>query len=632
MVFHNPWGLIALVSIPVILGLHFFRSHRKTRRIGGLHLWRFAPARMPIGRKFTRLFRNLSLLFQLLAAILLSLLLAGMDLPERDTARHFTVILDDSISMTAGVKSSAAGRVKTAFLEWAKPKDKFTVALSSLRPRVLAGPFASKDEVTQALNGWTPASPASHLESAINLASKFLTENEKILFLTDSAAPTTAYAKALEVHAEGRPLENAAIDYADRVRVALGKDKVFLTLRAYSGAERSCKIQARAEGQTIFEQEVALAPDKPLSVSFITTACDHPIELLLPEDALSADNRAVLAPVPPRSVFVYIADEDAATEFFRRAVEAVPYARVSSDPAVANLVFLNTRNFPLAETESADETSTATESAAPGPAPAPSRGPVPEPEHSGLQELYPLASVLCFLPEPEIGAEPRLAQGRDLLLDHQNVIVNALPLEGVLWPYFETEKIAGFSTLIAFREQPLLQAGRVSEFQERYYLNLLRDRTNIFRTTAWPVLVQGLVEACRDAMPGMARTNYRVGEVVGLSVREENDPAARYTILRDGTPDPAFTDMKEIPRVLTGLGAGLYEIRTGAKTLARFSVNLFAPEESDLRGLSARKADFEKLVPASVTEARTNSLLFILVFFLTAVLTGLSWVFQDISR
>ena len=101
MVFTNPLGLLALLSLPVIVALHFFRDRRRVVRIGGLHLWDFARTSLPTGRRFDRLLRSLSLWCQLLAALLMSLIIAGLDLPDKSRIRHHTVILDDSVSMQA---------------------------------------------------------------------------------------------------------------------------------------------------------------------------------------------------------------------------------------------------------------------------------------------------------------------------------------------------------------------------------------------------------------------------------------------------------------------------------------------------------------------------------------------------
>src|SRR5690606_13385221 len=103
----NPWGLLGLLAIPVIIGLHFFRQQRRSRIIGGLHLWDFARLATPSGRRFERLRSSLPLIFQILAALLLTLLLAGFDVPLKKSARHYAIILDDSVSMQAEVLGSS---------------------------------------------------------------------------------------------------------------------------------------------------------------------------------------------------------------------------------------------------------------------------------------------------------------------------------------------------------------------------------------------------------------------------------------------------------------------------------------------------------------------------------------------
>src|SRR4051794_33398036 len=138
MIFLNPWGLLALLSIPAIVALHFFRDRRRVRRIGGLHLWEFARVKLPAGRRLDRLIRSLPLLFQLLAALVLSLLIAGMDWPTRLQARHFTVIADDSISMQARAhNTSSAERAVSAATGWAHDSDRFTLVAAGARPHLM---------------------------------------------------------------------------------------------------------------------------------------------------------------------------------------------------------------------------------------------------------------------------------------------------------------------------------------------------------------------------------------------------------------------------------------------------------------------------------------------------------------
>lgn len=594
MVFTNPWGLLALLAIPLIVGLHFFRDRRRIQRVGGLHLWQFARTSMPVGRRFDRFQRNLPLLFQLLAALLLSLLLAGFDIPKEDTRRHYALIVDDSASMQAGGAESAAAKARELVTEWARGGDRFTLIAAGLRPRIIAGPFAEKAELLGALGRWAPEEPGCDIEGALGLASKFLTGDEKILFLTDDEAAARAYAPRLEIAALGKARENAAIQFADRIRAGAGKDRIVVTMGAYSkgAGARTVAFSASVEGKAFLKREVRLEPQKPVSQTFETTEISRPIELALGEDALAIDNSAVLAPVAVKTVRAAVLALGDATDPVTKALRAVPNVALSEAVPQADLVFTAARDY------------------------------APSPRNRRLG-LFPYLSDL-----DSSKTQPRLAEGRAVVIDRRHPATAGLELGGVLWPFVSATRAAGARTpLLAIQGTPLLWFEPLSGGRGQYRFNLLWDRTNLFRQAAWPVLVQGIVEECRDAIPGLARANFRVGETVALNVESSGTLAGRYELLRDGA---AHAKYETLPEALSGLPAGGYELRQdGRAALARFQVNFFAPGESDLRAMSERKPDLGQLVSASVRHAEPNKALFLGLALLLIVATALSWAFQD---
>ncbi|HPS03605.1 MAG TPA: hypothetical protein PLA90_18885, partial [Candidatus Sumerlaeota bacterium] len=166
--------------------------------------------------------------------------------------------------------------------------------------------------------------------------------------------------------------------------------------------------------------------------------------------------------------------------------------------------------------------------------------------------------------------------------------------------------------------------------QAFYHFNLLWDRTNLFRQAAWPILAQGIIEECRDAIPGMDRTNFRAGESVVLNVEPGAGLANRFELKRDGE---AIASYETPPEALTDLTVGDYAlVQDGQADLARFRVNLFAPGESDLRAVAPNTASLEALVANRVNRTETNKALFLGLVMLTILMTGLSWIFQDISQ
>jgi len=590
MILGNPWGLLALFSLPAILGLHFFREKKRTLRIGGLHLWAFAAIRRPVGRRFDRFIRNLPLLFQLLAALLLSLLFAGLDLPEKAALKHYTIILDNSISMQAGEEESALERARESLIKWAGKKDRYTLVTAGSEAGLLAGPFATKSEMLTSLEKWNPSGPRCNLEEAVNFATRFLTESQKILFITDNPGQAGSFESLLEVHSVGKPHPNAAFTFADRFRMNPKQDKIFLALQTFSDDEKNIAIRASAGGTVVHSRRVRLMPGKSLNLSFETDAIQSEIDLTMETDALTADDALHLAPVNVKTVRVYLEGFGELSEYFQKALSAVPYTTLTGNLGNADLVMTANPDF------------------------------APSPEN---------IRIYVF---PEKGEHPdaRLASGREIVLDHNHSITSSLSLEGVLWPYVPVQFQPLSTILLSHKETPLLYQESGGEDQKRYRFNLIWDRTNIFRQTSWPVLILAIVEECRQAMPGLTRTNFRLGEKITLGIRPSREIPMTFQVQRN---DATFMEYDKVPELLWNLPRGRYELLQDEKeSLASFNINLLSPAESDLTGNKPREADWASLVPAGVQQTRRNMTLFYSLFLLAILFTVLSWIFQDTSR
>jgi hypothetical protein len=633
MVFTNPWGLLALLSIPAILGLHFFRSHRQTRVIGGLHLWRFAAIRQPIGSRWTRLQRSLSLLLQLLAALLLSLLIAGLEFPREQRAPHYTIILDDSVSMSARHAGGPMERAQRLLEEWSDDESRYTVVAAGARAQILVGPYATRAEMLRRLPSWRPRALSCDLARAIQLAAPFLQGDQKMLLLTDHPEQAEEYAELLEVCGVGEPLANNAIVFADRIRITPDQDRVFVTLRTWGSEPATCQIKASLDGQTVYESAPPreLVPDSPDSLSFDIRQLTAPVEITLGPDALAADNKVVLSPVSVRTIQVHAESLEPMQRFLVRAVEAAPFARMEPDPEQSDIVFALTDAFPTEPGTTSTVGSPAPNGAEPG-------GPqVVAPQK--LLDKYASAALICALPDPAHAPPAGVARGLDMLADSESLITQGLPLEeGILWPFTAMAVPRSYVPVLTAADNPLLFGGLVTSGRaarrELYYLNLLADRTNIYQTSAWPVLISNMIEHARSIVPGMSRTNYRMGEQIQVSIDPRQlDEESRIRLLREGQPYETFDGIEQVPRVLDELDVGTYQlVESDSRTLAAFSVNLFAPAESDLTGANEVAADFASLEPGHTVRETGDDRIRLTLYLLVILLTGLSWISQDTSR
>jgi len=99
----NPWGLLGLLTLPVILALHLFRERRRRMVVASLDLWKFLKPEVH-GTRPRRIPLTWLLLLDLLIAGLISLALAqphlNLILPAHK-AKQIVILLDVSTSMNA---------------------------------------------------------------------------------------------------------------------------------------------------------------------------------------------------------------------------------------------------------------------------------------------------------------------------------------------------------------------------------------------------------------------------------------------------------------------------------------------------------------------------------------------------
>ena len=132
MTFLLPLGLLALLTLPVIVLLHLIRERRPRRTVPSLLLWP-QPPRRPEGVRARRLPLTLLLLLHLLVAALLALALARPQLPGLPGrgAAHTAIILDSSTSMAArdgaGTRLDAARQRALALLRAMDAGDRATL-------------------------------------------------------------------------------------------------------------------------------------------------------------------------------------------------------------------------------------------------------------------------------------------------------------------------------------------------------------------------------------------------------------------------------------------------------------------------------------------------------------------------
>jgi len=573
--FANPWGLLALTGAGAVLALHLFWQRFRPRRIAGLFLWAAETRQIIAGRTRDRLHRTLSLLFELLAAVMLALAVAEISPVGAPSGEHLVLVLDGSASMRARATSGATfARRATdkALRELATLGlvDKATVILSGPSPAVLAGPRASAEAARAAVAAYddeeagagTPRWERDELDRAISLAIEIASGEGRVIAYSDTARSRECVPAGVEYVAVGEPRPNVAIVAADRsfAMDASTKERVFVAVRNLGTDPAACRVAFRRHGaeDTVVDLDLASAQTRPVAITIPRGGEVVRVSLEAPpaRNALDVDDDVSLLPERFPTVVYDNRLTDRAQELLQRAVDCA--RGVASSSGVA-------RGAPVTLVFCAGD----------------------EPAPSGAWRVIvapPASKTVKRLAGPYVMAKSRYE-------------LEDVSFRGVLWtadaePATPPE---GARPLVSCGDRVL--AWWEGEDPRTYTIDIDLARSGLASSPAWPVFVTNIIEQRRRALPGVGKRNHALGDVVRMRL---NTVTTRYDVDRDGakTPLPGAGQMRAFPARPVGPGSVVTE--TG-EVYDRFRVNFLAPRESDLRGLG--EGHVESLVAASTAAA-----------------------------
>ncbi len=471
-----PLGLLALLAVPVLVGLYFLRRRQPPRVVSALFLWAAPDQKAEAGPRLQRFSREASLALECAAALAATAFLADLRCGGKGPEAHTVVVLDGSLSMSAQAGSGpAVAEQALAVLRRLADEDggRVTVIESGLRPRILEGPASERSRLASL--AYRPRGPAHDFTPALSLARELAGPRARIRLITDG--PLEPAPDGVEVHAVGSPLENHAFVAAVRAD-RQGKAVVALRVAHFGSGRARLSVRLESEdGARGAGETMALDPGEEQALRF-EVASSGVLIASLPDDALAADNRVRLLPQPVRPLSVRVElPPGPAAQSLERYLEVEEAVRVAEP---ADLVF-----------------------AAPGSAPP-----------------APWTVVVGAKGETRSLVGPFFADRRHPLLD-------SVPLEGLSWA--AGESVPGV---------PLLTSGEAILVGEEpgpvIHLNVELARSNLGRLAAWPVMLSNLFAMRRQALPGFARRQAALDEDLAAAIA----PGARWTLAGPGAELP----------------------------------------------------------------------------------------------
>ena len=174
MTFLNPWGLLALISIPILIILYILKQRHNEYTVPSLFLWRQTETFVQASSPWQKLKNSLLFILQLLMLLFIALAISRPIVMSKSGPEDIIIIIDSSASMQA--KDQSPSRFEYAKKEVRKiinglaPKQKMTLIEAGENPSLLASRSDNKQGLRDSLNSLAVSFSVADIESAYNLA------------------------------------------------------------------------------------------------------------------------------------------------------------------------------------------------------------------------------------------------------------------------------------------------------------------------------------------------------------------------------------------------------------------------------------------------------------------------------
>ena len=545
--FTLPLGFLALLAVPILVGIYLLRTRSRRYPVSSLMLWVNQKQAREGGLRVERLQIPLLFLLELLALIFLALAVAEPIIRTSKSQIPLIVVLDDSFSMLAGVEDTPNSRAIKALEELlapeglnplVKPRYGVRYVLAGTEPQLLNEEAKSAGEAIAELERWRCLSPSADLEAAISFAAALGDSKALMLVVTDERPTHPVESERIQWWAFGIPQPNFAFVNATR-NPAESSERCLIEITNLSGGARKTELVVELHGTVVGDSPARLHH----SIVDIRPMETHRIFLNLPpktpalrarisEDSLSIDNTVVLLPQIRKPVHVDIRIQDQRLRFL---VEDALEATERSVPTTTQpeLIFL---------------------------------------DQAALADDANEAWIMRLVVEPAASAYLG-----PFVVNRAHPLTEGLSFNGVVWGAGTTEEFIGVPIITAGNVPLLTDTERYTGVHE-LRLRLRPDLSTLQTSPNWPALIWNLLEWRASETPGLERSNLRLGEVAVLSTK------LGVESIQVISPNGDIRDQPVLERKvnLMAQDVGIYKVETGSERYA-FSSNALRQSESDLR-------------------------------------------------
>lgn len=573
----DPFGLVALLSLPALVAIHCLRRRSQVLRTPTLFLVDRAREPDEGGRKFRRFRGSVPFWLQALALVLLSLLLAGLHFGHLKKVARVAVVMDSTASVMPFREEVVDGVMeKLKALSQGIKTTEFTVLDSypGARP-IYHGTTLS--ELSAALQDWRPGrhghDPAENLRIARSLAG----ESGIVVFATDREP--SSMTEGFAVFAAGKPLSNVGFLGVDVRPGEDGFPRWRAVVRNYSDIEVETSWGIEVDGSVVGNpRSLTLPPDGVVTVAGGFPETVDELVLVLEPDAFDFDNRLPL--VRPIIKEILLASKVSRESRFA--------------PLLAKLV-TSLRGVRQVAVGAPDCEVILYDPESPPASPAQS-------------------SAIVFLASQRPG---KLHTGDLVVANHP--LVKDLVWESVLVPDGPALALAETDEVLVWAgEKPLVALRPTGDGQLLFNFDVARS--NVRKLPAFVLLCHRFIEQLRQAKVAIEAVNIGITQRMGVTGNLGAESTRLVLVPRGADPQPFLGVSPDKP--------GFFEIFQGDARLVTAAAHFEDPEEADLREAGA--ADTVPTTnPTALEEARRGASWWRALLLLLALVAALgAWHFQ----
>lgn len=604
MIFNYPQGLFLLLLIPLIILLHSIRIRRKNTRVSSLMLWDQVLKSSSRRFQLKRILKNLSLLLQILAALLLILALCRPGFFSRPSeTRHLILILDTSASMKSrwngksrmdeakGLALDALGDLsedsKALLIEaGARPelKTAFTADIESVRGAV------RKSRATD-----EPGSMRDAFLMALSLADS--ERGDEVWIISDGAFESFEEIELagirvnyLQAGGEGENLGITRFQFRS-LPDRLEEYEILLAVNNYTSREVVAPLILSIDSLPYISTEVRLQPmeDKTLIFPYAGLIAETAEAEIRVKDDLNTDNKAYAVLSQSRGIRILLITDG--NPFLEAVLELYPNARIDR-----NIPSLDYADYDMVVFDRIS----------------------PPPLVRGNFLLIDASAPEIPIRKGEGIQNPHVSSW-----DRGHPVLDSLSLNGVT--IARADKIyvgEGVKILVSSRETPLMAAYESSGIR-LVYIGFDLLQSDLPLRTAFPMLIGNILRWFYPGSLTSATRQVQAGASYPIIPREIKldiiDPNGRKTTIYT-EESPYLFDKTET--------VGIYTVK-GQSTEESFAVNLSSREESNIhprfRWKPENNIDSEEAAVLARL-SRPLGFIFILLTLLVLLIEWFYWV------